>query len=413
MEFKQLFHPCCILFPVIRHRGFFVCFFLCAFSVTAARSEPGLYQVWRGGPPDKRINLVFLSEGYTESQLPQFLRDVHTVWDYLVTVEPFAEYRNYFNTFAVSVASAESGSDHPSVGIFRDTYFNSSFESYGLSRALTIPPNDRDPNPVNGYEKAYDLLDRLLPEWNLIVFLVNDPNFGGWGDKKGAISSASIFMPATVAHELGHSFGGLNDEYPDPFPEDPDPVVEEPNTTRETRREFIKWRAWILPSTPVPTPLTHEYVDSIGLFEGARFQSMGWYRPKLTCKMRAIFSPFCEVCREALVLSVYRRVRPVENIAPLFTPISIRDAESIAFSITPMVPSNHSLKIQWFLDGINVPTQDATGLVLQGHGLTQGIHELKVEVIDDIAMVRTDPENLLKQSISWTVLKFPRSRRLP
>ncbi|HEY2932095.1 MAG TPA: M64 family metallopeptidase, partial [Acidobacteriota bacterium] len=239
-------------------------------------SQARIQQILATGPLDKRINIVFLSEGYSSVELPQFVADAQNVMQYLITVEPYNEYRNYFDAFAISVASNQSGSDHPSAGIFRDTYFNSSYESYGLARALTIPPNDRDPNPANGYAKAYALLEGLMPQWHLIVFIVNDPAFGGWGDKKGAIGSAHNFLPELVAHELGHSFAGLNDEYADSFPQDPDPVVEEPNTTQETRREFIKWKAWIADTTPVPTPQTPEYAGVVGLFEGARFQVSGW-----------------------------------------------------------------------------------------------------------------------------------------
>ena len=37
------------------------------------------------------------------------------------------------------------------------------------------------------------------------------------------------------------------------------PATEEPNTTRETNRNAIKWKAWISPGTPLPTPETGDY----------------------------------------------------------------------------------------------------------------------------------------------------------
>ena len=107
---------------------------------------------------------------------------------------------------------------------------------------------------------------------------------------------------------------GLGDEYTTANPGYPD--IEEPNTTRETNRTAIKWKAWIDASTPVPTPPTNP--NLVGLFEGAHYHPTGWYRPKLNCLMRNFGVGFCEVCQEALVLVVLptsapdcrRRFRP-------------------------------------------------------------------------------------------------------
>ncbi|HEY3130972.1 MAG TPA: M64 family metallopeptidase, partial [Acidobacteriota bacterium] len=384
-----------------------------------ALSQASIQQILNNGPAGKRVNIAFLSEGYTASQLPQFLTDARNGLDYLMTVEPYNEYKNYFNAFAISVASNESGSDHPSRGIFRDTYFNSSYESYGLARGLTIPPNDWDPNPADGFGKAHALLENLLPEWDVIVLIVNDPEFGGWGDKRGAISSVQDLFPEIIAHELGHAFGGLNDEYSDPFPGDPDPVVEEPNTTQENRREFIKWRAWISDRTPIPTPQTSEYGNVVGLFEGARFQSTGWYRPKLTCKMRAFFQPFCEVCREALVKSIYTRVRPVESFSPSGTTISVVGSQFVSFSFVPMLPSTHKLDIQWFVNGSSIGGATLPAFSVSTAALGNGTQSIKVEASDLTPMVRTDPTNLLRDSVAWNLMVSgiqappPRPRRRP
>ncbi len=125
------------------------------------------------------------------------------------------------------MASAESGSDHPTRGIFRDTYFNSSFGSWGLPHGLTIPPNDFDPDAANGFGKARDLLDLVLPEYDLIVIVVNDGEYGGWGDRRGAVTSVHARANDILTHEMGHAFADLGDEYTHPFPNDPEPVREE------------------------------------------------------------------------------------------------------------------------------------------------------------------------------------------
>ena len=65
------------------------------------------------GETDKRINIVFMSEGYTISEIGQFNQDVQNVITDLFNTTPYAEYESYFNVFAIEVASNESGTDHP------------------------------------------------------------------------------------------------------------------------------------------------------------------------------------------------------------------------------------------------------------------------------------------------------------
>lgn len=356
------------------------------------------------GPSSRRIDVVFIAEGYAESQLPTFLSNATYAQDVLFSSEPFKEYRNYFNAFALSVASPESGSDHPSHGIFKDTYFNSSYDSYGLGQALTIPPNDRDPDVENGYGKAYRLLDELLPDWDVLVFIVNDPVFGGWGDARGVVCSADYYIGEVIAHELGHTLADLGDEYSDPFPDDPEPVVEQVNTTQETRREFIKWQAWIENSTPIPTPNTSYYGHLVGLFKGARYQSEGWYRPKFRCRMNNWINSFCEVCMEALVKSMSSRTGTIDSFSPRMSRLRLT-SHPLRLSVSPMRPATHDLQVNWYVDGYLVPAAaDSPGeLEVDRTGLGPGVHQIRAEVADPTPMVRNDPEQLLKHEVTWEI----------
>ena len=66
------------------------------------------------GPVSNRLNVVLLSEGYTSAQLTQFLVDATNAVNELLAHQPYQEYSNYFNAFAIQIASIQSGSDHPS-----------------------------------------------------------------------------------------------------------------------------------------------------------------------------------------------------------------------------------------------------------------------------------------------------------
>jgi hypothetical protein len=385
-------------------RAFSLCLLFWSCGLLPVQAQT-LHLIHTNGPASTRINLVVLSEGYTSNQLAQFLVDATNLVNRLLEVAPYAEYRTYFNAFAIFVASRESGSDHPQEGIFRDTYFNSTFDSYGIPQLLTIPPNDRDPGYNNGRGKVDLLLEQLMPEYDLPILLVNDLEYGGSGGEV-LISSRSSLAAEIVRHESGHTFGGLGDEYSTPYPGYPD--IEAPNTTRETRREWIKWRLWIDESTPIPTPPLPSYADAVGLFEGAHYQERGWYRPKLDCKMRSFGAPFCEVCSEALVKSAYDRLRPVEFFSPAQTNLSAHAGATLRFAVQPLRPVFHALEIRWFTNGTEIAGAAAEQLDLPAHRLGEGLHSLRVELRDPTPRVRNDPEGLLQDEVLWMLNIVPR-----
>ncbi len=85
------------------------------------------------GPATNRINLVLFSEGYTNGQMGQFLIDVTNAANAFLGTEPYAEYSNYFNVFAIATNSAHAGSTHLTYYPFVANYtcFNSTYESPG------------------------------------------------------------------------------------------------------------------------------------------------------------------------------------------------------------------------------------------------------------------------------------------
>lgn len=358
-------------------------------------AQTNFYTITTNGPASNRVNLMILAEGYRNNQYDQFLADATTAATILLTNPPFAEYRAHFNTFAIAVPSVEAGSDHPSYPAFKNTYFNSTFGP--TDYYLSIPANGQ------GQGKVDALITTYLPQADLVVMLVNDPLAGGsdGGGKTAIVSRRAIYggQFEILTHETGHVLAGLGDEYTTPNPGYPD--TEEPNTTRETNRAAIKWTAWIDASTPVPTPTTNPNI--VGLFEGAHYQISNWYRPKLNCLMRNFGVGFCEVCQEALVLSFYRQVRPIDSALPNATHSSVGLTQALSFSVSLIEPTGHALTIQWLTNGTPVPEATNTSLALPATALGYGSHTVSGRVTDPTAWVRTDTSNWLSQTLTWTV----------
>jgi hypothetical protein len=394
-------------FVTLRWRGGFAriaLLVLALVSTPAVSAQPRVLSLLSNGPPSNRLNLVVLSEGYTIDQFERFRQDADEVVCALLARPPFNEHRSFFNASAIFVASPQAGADHPANGIFRQTYFNSSFDS-SADFLITIPPDAFNPDYQQGQGKVDALLQTFAPHCQLPILLVNDPNLGGSdGGSHTAITARGFSVVAAVdilGHEAGHVLASLGDEYTNANPGYAD--IEEPNTTRESRLDNIKWKAWIDPTTPVPTPASVDCSSVVGAFEGAHYHATAWYRPKLNCAMRSVGAPFCEVCQEALVLSLHRWVWPVDAFSPAATNLLVTSTAPLTFAVTTLQPAAHQPSIRWQVDAKDLSGATNATLQCQPQALGNGLHSVTVTVHDDTPLVRNDPEQRLVQTILWIV----------
>ena len=234
---------------------------------------------------------------------------------------------------------------------------------------------------------------------------MNATNYGGSGNSRIAITSRDPGAPQIVVHETGHTFASLADEYTNANPGYTN-LVELANATAQTNRSQIRWGAWILSSTPVPTPEDPTNASVVGLFQGAQYQPTGWYRPRLDCKMRTQTTAFCEVCSEALVEAIYQLVRPIDGYAPPVTNITFpRSTEALVFTVALQQPATLPLGVQWFVNGTSIGGPDPS-LVFYPVLPNAYTQNLQVVVRDYTPLVRNDPGNLLTQSITWQILRL-------
>jgi len=371
---------------------------LLLFIPMTIQAEGTFKTIVENGPLYKRINIVFLGDGYTVAQESKFDTDVFNMMTYMLTVPPFDGYQSYYNADSIYVPSVDSGSDHPPESIFKDTYFNGTFDSYGIQRLTTIPPNDYDGNWNNGYGKVIALLTEHLPEYDMIVLLFNDPVYGGSG---GSISISSIHesAPEIVVHEVGHSFGRLADEYD--YGKNNSGRVEQPNVTQQTILENIPWNIWIEEGTPIPTPENSGYANVVGLFEGANYEPTGWYRPRLNCKMKALGYEFCEICAENIILEEYLWLSPIENHWPA-SPVLVDSLGSQFLEIFPMKPSYYDMEFQWYINDSLIESEISSSFLIDG-SIGLSAFDVKAIVIDTTSYVRNDPTGRLIDSVIWSV----------
>ena len=302
----------------------------------------------RSGPPQEKVDLLLLGDGYTAKEAGRFEQDARRLLAALFTYSPFKERKGDFNAWALQLpAPPPGGISRPSTGRQRFSPLGTTYDAFGAER----------------YVLAFD--NRALRDaaahvpYEFVVVVANADTYGGGGvfNLYSTVAARSEWSGYLFVHEFGHHFAGLADEYftADPLyavdPERPEPWERNVTTTPGSP----KWRALLSAGVLLPTPwdraahearargyqetrrrlrtenrperemdalfrsqriaeeaaLGHEpHAHAVGAFEGAHYNPAGYYRAEVDCVM---FSrnrvPFCSACRSALgeVMDLYSR----------------------------------------------------------------------------------------------------------
>ena len=263
------------------------------FNTTEQRYVFPVEDIMVHGSPESKVDIVILPEGYTADEMSKFQQDCQNLANVFAQAEPFASHINDFNFRAVLAPSEESGVDIPASHTWVRTILNSHFYTFYIDRYCT----------TRNYFAVKDVAANA--PYDQIYILVNSDVYGGGGFYNFYSMSTAGNMSASdvIVHEFGHAFGGLADEY-----EEPDNSMGllynlnvepwEPNLT--TLVDFdSKWADLVQPGTPIPTPNTNQYNNTVGAFEGGGYLTQGMYRPQRNCMMRN-YAPFCAVCNRTI-----------------------------------------------------------------------------------------------------------------
>lgn len=249
----------------------------------------------KSGDSKEKIDIVFVPEGYTSSEMKQFRKDCEKSMASILNHKPFDTLADRFNFIIVEAPSEHSGVSIPRQGEWKNTAVGSNFDTFYSNRYLT----------TSNIRKLYDILDGIPCE--SIIILANTDEYGGGGIYNNYMLSAARGRDnkSVIVHEFGHSFAGLADEYfYDDQYETYYPAGIEPweqNLTTLTDFES-KWKDMLSANTPIPTmPDGKDIHTKVGVYEGGGYQSNGVYRPVQDCRMHTNKAPdFCPVCQRAI-----------------------------------------------------------------------------------------------------------------
>jgi len=343
------------------------------------------------GDTDKYINVVVMGDGYTSSQQENFKKDAVNLLNYIFSQTPWLNYIRFFNFFAIKVVSSQSGTKHPNtasdckntsplVPISNpNTHLGCTFDAYGIHR-LIVPQN---------ISNVVEVLAKNFPNYDQAFVIANSPYYGGSGGYY-ATSTTDLKSPEVSAHELGHSFANLADEYyaGDGY------LAEKPNLTQQTNTALVKWTNWI----------GH---NKIGLYKYCcGGQSASWYRPHSNCKMQFLGQQYCSVCTEAIIEKIHSLVNTIVSYTPTILTINSPN-QYLDFKLTGLMkPVPNTLKIVWNLD--DVPTlHNVDSIQIDQNTLSIGPHTLTATVFDTTALIRVNNHSEIHFStVTWSIDKL-------
>ncbi len=305
-----------------------------------------VWPVQQNGPSAQKVDLLLIGDGYTAAEMTKWHSDARRLTAELFKASPFKENQQRFNVWAIDVPAAQSGVARPSSGTYRHSPARATYDAFGSERYLLSFDN-----------KRWREIAAAAP-YEFVEIVTNTRTYGGGGifNLYATVAADNAFTPYVFVHEFGHHFAGLADEYytsevayaastgrPEPW---------EPNVTANATTP--KWNDLIAADTPRPTPWDKQpfetyqreiqarrrdiraagkpesemealfreelagtikllgagaHAKAVGSFEGANYESTGYYRSQADCIMftRNLDGGFCAACRRAIqrVIDLY------------------------------------------------------------------------------------------------------------
>ena len=263
------------------------------------------------------IDIVFTGDGYDAKDIAKgtFLSNVEEGYGHFFDVEPYKTYKDYFNVYAVTAMSDESGIG--TLNTIIDTKFGSTFTQ---KRILLSNPED-----VFSWAKKADISMDLSK--SLVILLQNSSTYEGVtmmytdGSAIACCPVSQISYPydfrGIIQHEAGgHGFGKLADEYiyHNAFIQNcicldgcEHPQSDNDMDTSYGRFKSLGWyKNLSMTSDVTRVPWAHliynsKYSDYVDMYEGGYMHSRGIYRSEATSCMNNNIPYYSAISRQAIV----------------------------------------------------------------------------------------------------------------
>jgi IgA Peptidase M64 len=291
-------------------------------TLAKLRSEPNAFlgrsPLQQGGPPENRIDVFVMGDGYTIDKLNAFCDVARSVPKNFGRDPVFEEYAVYHNYWQAVVVSHEDGID----GFNRE--YDTALGGYMIK--------GRDEQAAVDHKAVQVILNQCPEAEGLAVVFVRAGHLGTGG---GGVAVIGGREDDTVIHEWGHAFAGLSDEYVDKVHRGTAGTGINVAGTGDPKQ--VPWRHFIEAGVP-----------GIGVYEGAAGMQRGAWKATTGGCVMDMGRYYCPVCREAVVLAIYRRVDPIDSCKPAAgTELDTKDEPAITLEL--LRPKTHGLEVRFWV----------------------------------------------------------------
>ncbi len=259
---------------------------LSAGAASAQTSERLVFSSFFGDGADKRV-IAIVGDGFSTAADRRAYKDFvkRQIIEGTFTDGPFKEDLRAFDIIQIDAVSTDSGVTQVDNSGNVTTARNTALD-YRFSGTLNRCWMEKGPN-TNA--RTQTILNNANVTPDFLVVVLNDSRFGGCARGNEMAVSMGITWQV-VSHELGHSIGGLCDEYRSGTLTaytggEPGCV----NLTTNTNRSTLKWREFVDPSTALPTTFNSRSMNTtqtVGAFVGGNVSNnSGIWRPTNTGMM--------------------------------------------------------------------------------------------------------------------------------
>ena len=360
---------------------------------------PDRWLVAGDGRLSNRVDWVLLPEAYTQADYDTCCHNdywpdkARNMASWLLAREPFKTFRGYINIWTVNaVSNVGSIGQH---GSSNDTYFRLARHG-GRSSNYKVWDAGAVSKVLNGSFSGISVETHAL---------IGSED-GGGGIAVGRLVVAPDWPTGVLAHEIGHAFGRLADEYTTHTCSNPcGSTLQEVNVTCTANVGASKWAHWAGEQGVNNANETN--------YKGAKYCHHKRWRPMYSNLMRTSNHPtndYGPINREGFVRQIYSHTSSIDSTSPARGAVEVpADCSAVTFSIeTPPHRSYgaEGLSIRWKFDGTAVDAADdlLSYTVDEPCDLAAGgSYPVSVEVSDGTAFVRSDPTGLLIDTASWSL----------
>lgn len=417
-------------------------------------------------PDFNRVNVVFVAEGYDESEINNFEYILHVTGaiDYLFQFQPYRKHHDLFNFHVIDDASNESLFGHLRAGTEKDTLYDTSIcftNNFCVDTSAVAATVESELGANTELVSSVVILINELTQIENIAedgsvyltdFLAANATAGTTpsGRKLSMVLSAGHPDPANgiiakaLPHEFGHSIGELADEYAQ-RPDFCGGRPTQPNVSFDS--ENVPWASWLVLDENGDPLRTEQSVEThcasvdltpfcqqldpvnpasqcdpsiedearelcenttVGIFEGGMYCVNGVYRPTLGSIMRS-GDYFDKVGTEQLVKKMHNKVAILENPSPTEKLLTVNPSttSTVNFSVDMVAnrPSSTSVAFSspiWKLN--NVLQSISNSFSIDVSQLPLGVHEVEATSIFTSSDVYSFLDPDMSDSETWTLI---------